>query len=233
VSNAATAPPAATGLAQAGCVVLAPAAAVLPDFARHWTEDRSLRALLVHNPLQALTAVCLLERAQLARAAWGLQRIDSIALLIVDSAQWTDAPRLIAAIRRYLPTVTIHELRGRTIASASKMAESVVVGPGQNCDDSRHVFSSEKGASLPATAPVESPRTRTAIEPDSPAQRVAASAPPVHREDRAAHPRAAAARWPVDVEQHHADELDPAEPMRITRDEIAMLLDDQHENVAP
>lgn len=232
VSSAAIAPPAATGLAQAGCVVLA-AAAALPDVAKAWAEERELRTLLVHEPLQALASLCLLERAQLARAAWGLQRIDSIGLLILEPDHGGDLPRLLAAVRRYLPAITIHALHGQAIASASNTAESVALQPGENCDDSRHVFSSEKGASLLATASTESPRPRTTIQPSLPEQLDVASAAPVHGEQHAAQSGTAVARWPVDVAEHEQPTLEPDEPLRITRDEIAMLLDDHSEIGTP
>lgn len=236
MSSAATAPPATNGLAQAGCVVLAPAPAstpaALPDFARAWADERGLRTLLMHELLQALTALCLLERAQLARAAWGLQRIDSIGLLIVESDQWADLPRLVAAVRRYLPGIAIHELDDQAIASALKTAESVSPRPEENCDDSRHVFSFEKGASLPATAFVETPRFRTAIQPGLPKPFAVASLAPVQGEEHAAHSGTAATRWPIDGEQPEVPP-DPDEPLRITRDEIAMLLDEHFENGTP
>ena len=79
-------------------------------------------ATAYHDPYLAFAEVCLRERAQASRAAWGLQRIEKLALVIVDPPRWPVAVvnNLVSAARRYTPTASIWTYRdGQLQAIAS------------------------------------------------------------------------------------------------------------------
>src|SRR5262245_27517510 len=66
-------------------------------------------ATAYHDPFLAFTELCLRERAQTSRAAWGLQRADKLAMVIVDPLRWNhpeigaSVNDLVSAIKRYTP----------------------------------------------------------------------------------------------------------------------------------
>jgi hypothetical protein len=64
------------------------------------------------NPYQAMTELCLRERAQAARAAWGLQRLERSALVILDSEDLTQFIDLVQAVKRHLPATSIWKWSG-------------------------------------------------------------------------------------------------------------------------
>ena len=72
-------------------------------------EKRDWFAIVHADPYLAFTELALRERAQAARAAWGLQRMEGLALLIVEPEQWpsTLLDDLRQALRRSLPTAAV------------------------------------------------------------------------------------------------------------------------------
>lgn len=63
-------------------------------------------AVQQHDPYLAMAELCLRERTQAARAAWGLQRMEQIALVVLQPERWQHLDELIAAVRRYLPNAS-------------------------------------------------------------------------------------------------------------------------------
>lgn len=63
-------------------------------------------AVQQHDPYLAMAELCLRERTQAARAAWGLQRMEQIALVVLQPEHWRHLDELIAAVRRYLPNAS-------------------------------------------------------------------------------------------------------------------------------
>lgn len=80
-------------------------------------EKRDWFAVVEHDPHLALAELALREKAQSARAAWGLQRMEGLALVIVEPKRWADetVADLCAAIRRWLPAATIWSASGDRI----------------------------------------------------------------------------------------------------------------------
>ena len=68
-------------------------------------------ATAYHDPHLAFAELCLRERAQASRAAWGLQRVEKLAMVIVDPMRWPGVADLVAAIKRYTPSVAIWTYR--------------------------------------------------------------------------------------------------------------------------
>ena len=62
-----------------------------------------------HDPYLAFAELALREQAQSARSAWGLQRMEQIALVIIAPAPWPTEliHELTLAVHRYLPSISV------------------------------------------------------------------------------------------------------------------------------
>src|SRR5215510_1021765 len=56
------------------------------------------------DPYLAMAELCLRERAQVARSAWGLQRMELIALVVLQPAQWPQLQQLVDAVHQFVPS---------------------------------------------------------------------------------------------------------------------------------
>jgi hypothetical protein len=82
-------------------------------------------ATAFHDPHLAFAELCLRERAQASRAAWGLQRVEKNSMVIVDPLRWPAVNDLVAAIKRYSPSVAVWAYRdGQLQAVAAPQAQS-------------------------------------------------------------------------------------------------------------
>lgn len=73
-------------------------------------QRRDWFAVVQHDPYLALAELALRERAQAARAAWGLQRMEGLALVAIEPSRWpgTLVREMFSAVRRWLPpSVTV------------------------------------------------------------------------------------------------------------------------------
>ena len=73
-------------------------------------QRRDWFAVVQHDPYLALAELALRERAQAARAAWGLQRMEGLALVAIEPSRWpgTLVRDMFSAVRRWLPpSVTV------------------------------------------------------------------------------------------------------------------------------
>jgi hypothetical protein len=57
--------------------------------------------------LGALAELCLLERTQALRQAWGLQTVERLALVVVEPQRWPQLPAMMSAAHRYVPKATL------------------------------------------------------------------------------------------------------------------------------
>lgn len=67
------------------------------------------------DPWLAYAELCLQERVQRSRAAWGLQRVEQTALVVAEPDHWTPGGRLedlSAAVEKYLPGVITFSFDG-------------------------------------------------------------------------------------------------------------------------
>src|SRR5688572_14735153 len=60
-----------------------------------------------NDPNLAMAELCLRERAQTARAAWGLQRMEQLALVVLEPQKWLQLDELATAVRTYIRCATI------------------------------------------------------------------------------------------------------------------------------
>lgn len=84
-------------------VIAAPPDAQMPAALEALLAVPDVNAVVVHDLLTAWVELCLAERGQTARTAWGLQRQGTLGLVIVDDGQWTDLDAMESARHRFLP----------------------------------------------------------------------------------------------------------------------------------
>jgi hypothetical protein len=242
-----------TTLRESGCVILATAApAVLPDHVQRWLDDHAWRSLILPEPLQALAVICLLERGQAARAAWGLQRVDRIGLLVLEPERWPALPMLLNALRCHLPAVEIYDVRqGQVSHIGGPLRPPVAAPPAAMPPAAAHP---QNRAAPPAVSSSEPavPMMPVLNHPSIPFRPSTLMRPSLVtdastlREPAASHagagPRPASSHtmpaWPdgaasEDDAAATDDEGSSRDALRITRDEIAMLLDERGEDGRP
>jgi hypothetical protein len=93
------------------CVLLAPRGDRAPergDAARGLLDRRGWMVHDAADPLGALAELCLLDRTQTMREAWGLQTVEALALVVAGRSDWADdLPDLVSAAARYVPQATL------------------------------------------------------------------------------------------------------------------------------
>jgi hypothetical protein len=121
-------------------------------------------AIQLSDPYQAMAELCLRERAQAARAGWGLKRLEQLALAIHQPYVWQDQVinELVDSVRQYLPSVTIWRIdhdeitpwnisdrTGNPVESAATNTFHTPVAPGK-------ILPQESLAAPPAAPPAAS-----------------------------------------------------------------------------
>jgi hypothetical protein len=92
------------------CVLLAPKGDRAQDCGDDVQSMLDRRGWIAHeadDTLGALAELCLLERTQALRQAWGLQTVERLALVVVEPQQWPQLPAMVSAARRYVPKVAL------------------------------------------------------------------------------------------------------------------------------
>ena len=70
-------------------------------------DHRGWIAHKADDALGALAELCLLERTQSLRRAWGLQTVERLALVVVEPQRWPQLPAMVSAVRRYVPKAAL------------------------------------------------------------------------------------------------------------------------------
>ncbi len=86
------------------CVLLASTANGIR--VREQLDARGWAAHLSSDPLPALAELCLLDRLDAKRRAWGRPSSD-LALVVVEPSRWLQLPAMLSAARRYVPTAAL------------------------------------------------------------------------------------------------------------------------------
>jgi hypothetical protein len=72
---------------------------------------RDWYAIQFHDPYLALAELCLREKSQISRDAWGLQRLEQISLVVLEPAMWSAAGvelhELTAVVQRIIPSASL------------------------------------------------------------------------------------------------------------------------------
>ena len=87
------------------CVVLAPDAKSVDGRLGSQLEQRHWDALVTDVPLMAMAELCLAQRLQSSRRAWGLTSADGVVLVVIEPSHWSDLSVMLRAIKRYVPLV--------------------------------------------------------------------------------------------------------------------------------
>ena len=73
---------------------------------REQLDARGWVAHLSNDPLPALAELCLLDRLDVKRRAWG-RTTGKLALVVVEPLRWSQLPAMLAAARRYVPAAAL------------------------------------------------------------------------------------------------------------------------------
>src|SRR5688500_8563680 len=117
--------PAAGGPA-AGAAI--PGRGVTDDLKSQFAQ-RDWFAVEQHDPFLAMAELCLRDRAQATRASWGLQRMEQLALVVVNPQQWPLLSHMVAAVGRFVPVATVWTVTDGEIVPLGVPAPSPTVAP--------------------------------------------------------------------------------------------------------
>ena len=158
-------------------------------------EEREWYAIERSDPYDAMVELCLRERAQSARSAWGVGRLEDVALVIVHADHWDGSALsisdLIDAVTTHVPEASIWEFVGNTLRRIH--AGAIDMSRDESLSDS---------ANEPATETSESMQ-------------------PLGWPDEAIELKESG------LHQSSSARRDTMMAMRLTREEIDMLLDDR------
>ncbi len=73
---------------------------------REQLDARGWAAHLSSDPLPAFAELCLLDRLDAKRRAWG-RPTNRLALVVVEPSRWLQLPAMLSAARRYVPTAAL------------------------------------------------------------------------------------------------------------------------------
>ena len=111
-------------LGKANCIVLTPKPEQMNDELQQLLEARNWQVRQTNVPLLAMSDLCLLERTQASRSAWGLSRSEGIALIVVDPNNWPELKTMLSAIAQYVPIVTIWSFENGKLQCVSEPIEN-------------------------------------------------------------------------------------------------------------
>ena len=110
------------------CVVLAPNAKSVDGQLRSQLEQRHWDALVTDVPLMAMAELCLAQRIQSSRTAWGLTSADGVALVVIKPSHWSDLSVMLAAIKQYVPVVGVWVFEEGTLRCIAEADRDEVLG---------------------------------------------------------------------------------------------------------
>lgn len=200
-------------------VLLRPREAPCPSPLANAFRERWSHVIQVNDPLGALAELCVMERAEQPRRAYGLPARERVAFIVLERSAWNDLSDLLRTIRKRLPEVSIWVHTGELILEVSDPpqppnANTAAEGASANGGDSRSGFGSLKlaGSWTEDTPP----------EPASDAENITSPPPEPARTE----PDLEDSGFPPDLN-------DPA-PRTVSPEELEMLLDhDDEDDQAP
>ncbi len=81
---------------------------------REQLDARGWAAHLSSDPLPALAELCLLDRLDAKRRAWG-RPTNGLALVVVKPPRWSQLPAMLSAARRYVPAAALWTFEDGTL----------------------------------------------------------------------------------------------------------------------
>ena len=113
----------------ANCVVLREADGDVPDALRDVLNQRRCRTEILRDSYHAFARLCLIERLESVRSAWGLQRSSPLCLVIDGDTHPQLAHDMLAARDRYLPSVGLLQWRDGELIELRPAASNVPSAP--------------------------------------------------------------------------------------------------------
>ena len=104
------------------CVVLVPKNRA--DTARQLAQKHQLCASIEHEPSLAMAELCLLHQQYKMDGAWG-DSPKAPQLLLVHAKELTHLEQMLIAVRKYLPSTNVSELRDGRIESIENLGSVV------------------------------------------------------------------------------------------------------------
>jgi hypothetical protein len=130
------------------CVVLVPAGSTPEEALRTSLGNCDCRLVECQDAAMAMAELCLSDRAEHSRSAWGLEHGSAASLVVVDpetQAAWAD---LRGAVRRHLPRVRILSWSRGALEEIAAPVEREGGRPAQRLDAAEAVVSGEEIAML-------------------------------------------------------------------------------------
>lgn len=188
----------------------------LPQALQSQFAARDWFAIQVHDPHLALAELCLREKSQIGRAAWGLQRLERLGLVVLEPRHWQTAgvrlDDLTSTVKRFLPGVSVwHVSDGQLIARYQPALEVVAPRPASTPGPQRNGRETARPSAPPLDPVIVS--DSAALEANGQSSHHHAPAARLRMVEREASAAAGAVQ---------DESLSPA---RLTREEIDMLLD--------
>jgi len=90
------------------CVVLVPLERI--DAAHHIVQRFEMDATFEHHPALAMAEICLLHQQANSVQAWNAD-VSDLHLILIHTTELTGVQLMIDSVRRYLPHVSVSELR--------------------------------------------------------------------------------------------------------------------------
>lgn len=140
------------------CIALTPPGAAV-DALRAAATQRGWRVVPFDEPIEALAELAIRERAQAARSAWGLPRVDQVVMTVVEPSQCEAFHDLSSAMAKYFPSVERYVLTDNRLTAVAIPAEA-------NGSARRGLPTLPKRALTPRTACAEA-MTPTEMEAES------------------------------------------------------------------
>ncbi len=201
----------------------------LADSIKSQFASRDWFAVEETDPYLAMTELCLRERAQMARAAWGLQRMEQTALVITHPDHWLTSgiqiQDFIAAVIRFLPTASIWQAENDQLLPLHAGITPPVAAIQQPAGNRRDRSARSSNHSAPALrlagdATAESPIAAAPLRAPKPKH---STQPATVNPSESLHLVGEGSDLPKELENLDSDSH--ASRTRLTRQEIDMLLE--------
>ncbi|HRQ76312.1 MAG TPA: hypothetical protein PK098_10385 [Phycisphaerales bacterium] len=105
------------------CIALTPPGAAV-DALRAVATERGWRVVPFDEPLEAMAELAVRERAQAARSAWGLPRVDQVVMTVVEPSQCEAFHDLNGALAKYFPSVERYVFMDKRLTAVAAAAET-------------------------------------------------------------------------------------------------------------
>lgn len=195
------------------CIVIAPVGTTLDEALRDELQQRRRTFCVLDDPFQGFALLCLAERLQSSRSAWGLERAAAPVLIIATTLGESTLTDLLGARDRYLKSIAIYRWRdGRLHPLRDAESPDQPAPDGQTSADPA-LRPARDAPVLQAAPPPERPHGLRLTEPMQPSERMA---------DQPQRPAPPLKEHGDEGDDDEADDSD--RPASLSAEEVQMLL---------